>query len=104
MATTVLEIPGDHLRLFWDTDMDQVDLEQHALFLIPRVLEHGTLEQAAWIRRYCGDARVREALLTSGAERSLSARGLNFWALILGLPQDWAQQCIAAKLASPWRR
>ncbi len=55
--------PNFHRRIFWDVDMDRLDFDLKADFIIARVFERGDVEDIRACRRYYGDERVREALL-----------------------------------------
>ena len=66
---------SDHL--FWDVDRSSVDAEEHRQFIIPRIMDRGTLDdvKAAW--RYYGEENIREVLL--GA-RVLQRKTISFFA------------------------
>jgi hypothetical protein len=49
--------------LFWDVDVDSLDFEKYANWVIVRVFERGDVEDIRAVRRYYGDEKVREALL-----------------------------------------
>lgn len=44
--------------LFWDTDIEQVDVQAHSAFLIQRVLEYGSLDDWRLIRDFYGLDRI----------------------------------------------
>ena len=69
-------------HLFWDVDPAQVDPEAHAGFLIPRIMDRGTMAdvEAAW--GAYGPDRVREVLLRA---RSLNKKTIAFFAAQFGL-------------------
>ena len=74
-------------HLFWDADPVQVDPEAHAGFLIPRIMDRGTMAdvEAAWAAY--GPDRVRETLLRA---RSLHKKTIAFFAAQFGLtPSDF---------------
>ena len=103
-SATIRDVPGDHAQILWDVDEASISLDGHAEFLITRVLASGSLAQVDWLRRHYGDKRIRDALVAPGGVRHLSARDVQFWFLILGIPQDLADRTIDEKLASPWGR
>ncbi len=72
---------SDHL--FWDVDRSSVDAEKHRKFIIPRIMDRGTLDdvQAAW--RYYGEEKIREALLNA---RVLHKKTIAFFANQFQLP------------------
>lgn len=72
-------------HLFWDVDPESVDPVRHRSFLIPRIMDRGTLAdvQTAWA--FYGESSVREALLTAA---SLQRRTIAFFAAQFDLPRD----------------
>ena len=69
-------------HLFWDTDPDTLDMEQHRVYIIERVLEHGREEDARWLFRQYSRSAIAEIVNTS---RRLSQKSKNYWGIILGL-------------------
>lgn len=51
--------------LLWDVDSTTLDYKKHANFLIVRVFERGDVEDIRQIRKYYGDEKVKDALLTA---------------------------------------
>lgn len=64
-------------HLFWDVDRASLDPEQHANFLICRIMERGSSEEVRLAWSYYGEDCVRDALLQSTA---LSSRTIHFFA------------------------
>jgi len=54
--------PTFHPRLFWDIDVNKLNYETSADFIIERIFERGDVEDIRQCRRYYGDERIREAL------------------------------------------
>ncbi len=52
-------------RAFWDVDMNTMDYEKNADFIIRKVFEYGTLEDLAEAWAYYGNEKTRQALLTA---------------------------------------
>lgn len=52
-------------RIFWDVNFEQIDYDAKANFVIERVFERGDVEDIRQCRRYYGDEKVTEALLTA---------------------------------------
>ncbi len=52
-------------RIFWDVDFDKIDYDGKASFVIERVFERGDVDDIRQCRRYYGDEKVIEALLTA---------------------------------------
>ena len=76
-------IPSELRTLFWDTDLEEFKPKQYPDYAIFRVLEYGNEEALAWLRKTFSDAEIRRVLR---AERRLSRRSANFWALVFGVP------------------
>lgn len=72
--------------LFWDVDLNKIDLKKNARFVIGRVLDFGDLEDFRVIRKLYGPKKIKQAALEHVFE---SPRSTNFWELILKLsPQS----------------
>lgn len=65
MATTPKEKPIFEKRIFWDVNFEQIDYDAKASFVIERVFERGDVDDIRNCRRYYGDDRVREVLLSA---------------------------------------
>jgi len=72
--------------LFWEVDPEQVDPEAHWRFVIPRIMDRGTLRyvKAAW--NYYGEERIQQALLKAA---SLHKKTIAFFANQFDLPRDF---------------
>ena len=64
-------------HLFWDVDRLTLNAEDHAGFLICRIMERGSSQDVRYAWRYYGEDRVREELLKAP---SLSRKTINFFA------------------------
>jgi len=51
--------------LFWDIDFESLDYDTYANWVIERIFERGDVEDIRQCRRYYGDEKVREALLSA---------------------------------------
>ncbi len=75
--------------LFWDVNVENINLERHANYVIERFLESGTLEGVRWLRKYYGDGRLRQFLPTKRF-RIRSKKTLSCWRLILNISfEEW---------------
>ena len=52
-------------RIFWDVDFDILDYDGKAAFIIQRVFERGDVDDIRAARRYYGDGKISEALLST---------------------------------------
>lgn len=77
----------DNRFLFWDVNVEDIDTEKHANYIIERFLEYGTLEGVRWLRTFYGDEKIRQFLLTKRF-RICSKKTLNYWRLIFNISSD----------------
>ncbi len=73
--------------LFWDCDLHESDLADHAGWVLERVLTSGNRDQVRAARAFFGDEAVRLAAERRGVDR----RTRHFWRLILGRGGDAPQ-------------
>jgi hypothetical protein len=52
-------------RIFWDVNFEKLDYDSKANFVIERVFERGDVPDIRNCRRYYGDEKVTEALLSA---------------------------------------
>ena len=79
-ATPPRKPPPAMMRLFWDTDRQELDLVRRADYVIIRVLEKGDLEDWNWLRWTYGEARIARVIRENG---KLSRGTANLWRNIL---------------------
>lgn len=65
--------------LFWDMDYNELNPDQHAAFIIIRVMEHGTREEVRAIWKYFGAQTIKKHLLSA---RFLSPKTISYFANI----------------------
>ncbi len=66
--------------LFWDQDLKAGNLDEHADWVLIRVLSFGNSKQVAAARSYYGDGALRRAI----RRRGIDPRTRNYWSLVLG--------------------
>jgi hypothetical protein len=81
------EIIGERATLFHDVRPDAIDPEQHAEFVIGRVLDYGTARSVGALVRYYGRDRIRTFFREGGAGR-VSPRTAPLWLAFLELTPD----------------
>jgi hypothetical protein len=54
--------PFFYSRIFWDIDVEKLDYQAKANFIIERVFERGDVEDIRLCRRYYGDEKIVQAL------------------------------------------
>lgn len=87
-------IPECLRSLFWDTNLDDFDPLAFPTYTIARILEYGDQDAVAWLRKTFSETQIVNVVR---AERRLSRRSANFWALVYGVSPD---QVAALKLVS----
>jgi hypothetical protein len=72
-------------HLYWDVERGTVDADKHRRFIIPRIMDCGTLAdvKAAWA--YYGETCVRDTLLNA---RALNKKTIAFFANQFKLPRE----------------
>jgi hypothetical protein len=89
-----VEYPKFNPQLFWDTDLSQLDWEEHSNAIIVRALERGNLSDWNEIKRYYGHEKIKEAAI---AARNLSKKTLHFVSSIYEVPLS-AFRCYKSNL------
>ena len=74
-------------EIFWDINFKTLDLDEHARFIIERVVTRGVVSDLKEILKYYGQRRMIEE---STKIRSLDKKSLHFLSSILSIPiQDF---------------
>lgn len=63
--------------LFWDVDPSAINPEAHQQFIIPRVMDRGTLNDVKTVWDYFGEETVKQVLLNTA---SLGKKTIRFFA------------------------
>jgi len=77
-------LPRRLYQFFWDVAPRQIDLHQHADYIIARLLEHGDLAAIRWLLTTYTERQIASVVKQS---RQLSRKTANFWRLRLALPE-----------------
>lgn len=86
--------------LFWDIDIKSFDLEQHARYLIQRVLEYGQWNDWKLIRDFYGKSRIVDECKKM---RTLDPRALSFICCISETSkEDYRCYHTALSTPTPW--
>lgn len=84
-------------RIFWDVDFDKLNYDNRARFVIERVFERGDVDDIRQCRRYYGDEKIKEILLSA---KYLAERRVYLAAAIIDQPvQDFL--CYKLKQLNP---
>jgi hypothetical protein len=82
-------------HLFWDVDRNDVNAQEHALFVIDRVMSRGSLEDFQLLKSFYGKDKIKEIVLKI---RYLDDRVLHFCSAYFDLPIT-AFRCYTEKLS-----
>jgi hypothetical protein len=80
-------VPREHWRFFWECRPEEIDVREHAPFILGRLLDHGDLAAARWVLATYGEPAVRDFILTRGC-RTLSRKTIAFWRAYLHLEDE----------------
>lgn len=69
--------------LFWDVDVDSIDLERDEVYVLARVLERGRLADVKWAMDTYGLDRIRR-FFEKQAHPGVSRRTVSFWKAVFG--------------------
>jgi len=56
-------IPNLNIALFWDTDFQNIDYEEHSRFVIERVLTRGNLQDWKELKHYYGIEKIKDEVV-----------------------------------------
>ena len=83
-------LPQSMRRLFWDSNVDEIDLERHADSILARVLEFGFFDDVKWLIAHYGLPRIHRFFREVG-HPEISERTRHFWRAVLGAEhEEWA--------------
>jgi len=72
-------------NLFWDIDSAGLDMEEHASFIIARVLDFGTMADWRFVKSYYGLDRLRHIALHI---KSMERESLSFISTVTNTPEN----------------
>ena len=73
----VAAVPDAHHWIFWNVDIDALELERDADHILARVLEHGCLEDVRWVMATYGYPRIHQFFRDVG-HPEMSPRTITF--------------------------
>jgi hypothetical protein len=76
--------PDDVGRLFWDVDLNDVDLELHHGYVMERAMSRGDWTAMRWLRATYPKASLGDFVTRKGDR--LAPRDLAYWALVTDTP------------------
>lgn len=79
----MIELFSKHL--FWDTDRQELNMEDHCSYIIRQVLEYGKMQDWRLILKYYGLPKI---VSISKKARKLDQKSLAFISTISGIPKE----------------
>ena len=73
-------LPPEFRKYFWDCDVEQLRMEDHAVFITERILNFGNLPAVRWLLAVIEASFLREVVEHS---RNLDQKTQNFWKMML---------------------
>ncbi|NDV59354.1 hypothetical protein [Bacteroides sp. 519] len=83
--------------LFWDTDLNDLDMQKHKSFIIGRVLNYGTWNDWKLIRNYYSEEVIKETVISL---RDLFPQSLSFISAATHTPIE-EFRCYKQKQSTP---
>lgn len=84
-------------QAFWDVDMEKIDYEKNARYVMEKVINRGSFEDIITIKKFYGDIRIRKEIVNAGW---LGDKEIYFCCAIFDLkPTDF--QCYIKKQLNP---
>lgn len=71
--------------IFWDLDVEKLDIKENSRQIIERVLEWGDLGQVHWLLKTYSKESIMAVVKDS---RQLSKKSANFWAEYYGISKN----------------
>ncbi len=71
--------------LFWDTDINKLDLKRHAQYIIERVIMRGTLNDWIELKKTYSKLKLKNACLKASYLDKIT---LNFCSLYFNIPKE----------------
>jgi hypothetical protein len=78
-------VPQCIRRFFWDTNPESFDPTAYPAYTITRILEYGDEKAIAWLKETFPEEQIKRVIC---AERRLTRRSANFWALVYRIPPE----------------
>ncbi len=71
-------------NLFWDRDINFIDIEKHKIFIIERILKYGLPEQVLWLLSTYPEQSIVEVIKKS---KNIDKKTANYWAVHFQIPK-----------------
>lgn len=81
----LLKVPAQFRVLFWDTDLEAIDVEKHKIYIIERLLDFGDEDAYRWLFKVYSDTAIITVIRES---RRITPQTAMMMANFYGLPQE----------------
>lgn len=75
----IMKIPKQLKPIFWDIDLQSIDVNKHQNFLIARIAEKGRWKDVQWLKKQFSLSDIKKIIKKS---RSISDKTKNYWQTI----------------------
>ena len=72
-------------KLFWDIDLQSIDLSKHKNFVISRIIENGNMKDIYWMKESFSKEEIIEAVKNS---KTISTKTATFWKNIFDIKDE----------------
>ncbi|HOY85565.1 MAG TPA: hypothetical protein PLQ80_09760 [Candidatus Syntrophosphaera sp.] len=72
-------------HLFWDVEISELDLDRHAGYIIPRVMDYGNWDEVRHILDHYPEAVIKDTLVKAPSLQKLT---LNFFHTLYKIPLE----------------
>jgi len=84
-------------QAFWDVDMERIDYEKHARYVMEKVIDRGSFEDFIALRKFYGDDKIRKEIVNANW---IGDKEIYLCCAIFGLePKDF--KCYIKKQSNP---
>lgn len=80
-----MKLPKFLKKYFWDVDFEEINFNDHKVYVLKRILEYGDEEAIRWMWKNFKIAEIKKTLCNF---RGYSQKSANFWACILGVKKE----------------
>jgi len=89
--------------LFWDTDINTVDMVKNKRYIIERILKFGDFDDYKWMQNTYSTKDVKNVILEKRSD--LDPKSINFWCHNFGIKESICTKKLLAKTQELfWRR
>ena len=89
--------------LFWDTDVNSIDMVKNKRYIIERILKFGDFDDYHWMRNTYSTENIKDVILEERSD--LDPKSINFWCNNFNIEESICMKKLSAKTQEVfWRR